>query len=987
MQESSFDTPIDNPEFLKAVFSFAAKERRNKKRLDPDNICRIAAEEWDDLSIQADATDLQDSFSIRNVLKAKRIANLLIDEKGALNTDLIKKFIELLKKHCYFLGEGRHFDHKRNEHILKCLIKLDESKELRAAVMHITKPSMHKIADEIIKRTLGIPLNTQITDAHARRAALSSWFTYLRQAVGSCFATAPALVVHDEQPLQFLKDLSELFATGKLKRTFGGQEYTVPLCFSSGKGGLNKPLVIYKEIDDAAQDIAASPSILSAIEGSLILTPEVQDTRSFLKNLVKEALTADAKGPFGISTTAEVLLRKMLLIHFKITEEDVTEYENRPKGMVHGGLMIQVAKGGKGKGELCSSFLTAYEGAKWGFKTLAENALLRVWEYTLASFAETKAEFSKWNLYSSLGFQSNEDGGIGECLSQYLQRKLEILNREVENYQIEYEGIYAGIKMLESRIRHASSEDEAKWIRMEYQARSNEMNTIVELRDRTHGRARRCAGMFELLVSSYIDIFPNYFQEVYDPEIGGIAATIYDDTPAGFRLLFKHGRSNSSLWTQIHNHTEFIECLAAFFIAAERELVNEPDFKGAEQDLSEITSSIVQHIRGEHFIETAFFRMARAHGVRCPEKPLEHLDLVEKKPWVYTSGGNFITMTSVYFSRDEKPTTMRRWVENPMELLVFLADNLKKVPYKLMEEYIQDPSKSFLMFSPTHAFLLKPGLANFKKAWDSSEFTFTWIRDQILTPQERFVDNIHLNQDAMAFLARRFAEDLSAHHRHLFLMRFGEIKGSMSVRDFRRHILFTMEKDRGLMIGDREVLGTQKIDAVLYEELPLFPVYKLKERVGHILAALPFLQESEREKALQLFDAHSSSVAREVALGAKRLFEVVCGLIILATGKTSFEQNVQKHVREAMEREGYAFPLPILFADTNWSRDMFAFIVNPGSGKPELWRMDDLGLAGEPMSYWNMWLNGSRREPDWGVFINPIEYRATPANDKLRRRF
>lgn len=986
MQEPSFDTPIDNPEFLQAAFSFAAKERRNRKRLDPDNISRIAEEEWDDLSIQADATDLQDSFSIRNVLKAKRIANLLIDEKGALNADLVKRFIDLLKKHCYFLGEGRHFDHKRNEHILKCLIRLDESKEIKASLGHITKPSMHKVADEIIKRTLGLPLNTQITDAHARRAALSSWFTYLRQSVGSCFATAPALIVHDEQPLQFFNDLSELFATGKLKRTFGGLEYTVPLCFSSGKGGLNKPLLINKEIEEAAKEIASSPGILSAIEGSLILTPEVKDTKAFLTNLVEKALSTDSRGTFGIHTTAEELLRKMLLAHFKITEEDVAEYENKPRGMVHGGLMIQVAKGGKGKGDLIASFITAFEGAKWGYKALAENALLRIWEYTLASFAETKAEFSKWNLYSSLGFQSGEEGGIGECLSQYLQRKLEILNREVENYQIEYEGIYAGIQMLESRIRHAASEDEAKWIRMEYQARSNELNTILELRDRTHARARRAAGMFDLLVSSYIDIFPKFFQEVYDPEIGGIAASIYDDTPAGFRLVFKHGRTNSSLWTQITNHHEFIECLVAFFIAAERDLTHEPDFKGAEQDLSEITSAIVQHVRSERFIETAFFRMARAHGARCPEKPLENLNLVEKKPWVYTSGGNFITMTSVYFSRDEKPTTQRRWVENPMELLVFLADNLKKVPYKLMEEYIQDPSKSFLMFSPTHAFLLKPGLKNFKKAWDSPEFTFTWIRDQLLTPQERFVDTILLNQDMMAFLAKRFAENLSSHHRHLFLNRFGDIKGSMSVRDFRRHILFTMEKDRGLMIGDREVVSQHKMDSVLYEELPLFPVYKLKERVEHILSALSFLTEGERKRALELFDKNSSSVAREAALGAKKLFSVVSGLIILACSKTSFEHNVQLLLREAMEREGYAFPSPILFADTNWARDMFAFIVNPGTGKPELWRMDDLGLAGEPMSYWNMWLNGSRKEPDWGVFINPIEYRAALSNNQLRRR-
>lgn len=979
MKEQSFDTFVDDPGFLKKAFSFAADQRKQRRKLDPDNITRIAEEEWDELSREADKTELQESFSIRNILKAKRIANLLIDEKGNIHQDVLNKFIAVFSKNTFFLGKDRHHDHKRNRHILRCLQTLDESKEIKAALLQIPKPSMHKGADEIIKRTLGLPFNTVLTDAHARRAALSSWLAYLRQAVGSCFATAPAIVVHDEQPLQYFKDISELFSTGKLKRTFSGTEYTVPLCVSSGKGGLIKPLLITKDIEEAAIELSSSPSLLSAIEGSGILGPESEATPEKLYPLILGALRQENHGSFGIITSPESLIRKMLLTHFNVSEENIKEYEAKPQGMILGSLMMQAtpkAGSGKGKGDAISAFLTAFEGAKWGFKSLAENALLRVWEYTLASFAETKSEFSRWNLYSSLGFSANEEGGIGECLYQYLQTKLTLLNREVENYQIEYETLFTHIKTLESRMRHVASEDEAKWLRIEYQGRSNEMNTVLELRDKAHGRSKRCASMFDLLIGHYIDLFPNYFQEVYDPEIGGIAASIYDDTPAGFRLLYKHGRTNSSLWTYIHNPSEFIDCLVSFFVAVERELAHEPDFTGAEQDLTEITSAIVAHIRGEHFLETAFFRMAKAHGARCPEKPLEHLDLVEKKPWIYTSGGNFITLTSVYFSRDEKPTVIKRWVENPMELLVFLADNLKKVPYKLIDEYVKDPSKSFLIHSPTHAFLLKPGLNMFKKAWNTEEFTFTWIRDQLLLPQERFIDNILLNSDMMAFFARRFSEKLSPHHRHLFLRKFGDIRGSMTIRDFRHHIIMGMDKDPGLMIDRHEVLKPNTIDTILFEDLPLFPVYKLKERVEHVLERINGLSNEEKGEALRLLDHLTASVSRESVMGAKQLFEIVSGLILLSTKKTSFEQNLQLMIKEIMESEGYSFPAPIVFADTNWARDMFAFVVNPGTSKLELWRTDDLCLTGESMVYWKMWLDGSRKEPDWGVLVNPIEYKA-----------
>ena len=77
--------------------------------------------------------------------------------------------------------------------------------------------------------------NVQVTDAHARRAALSAWMCTLRQSIGSCFATAPAIIVHDEQPEQLLKDLNVLLSTGRSKRTYEGTEHSVPLSMSWGR--------------------------------------------------------------------------------------------------------------------------------------------------------------------------------------------------------------------------------------------------------------------------------------------------------------------------------------------------------------------------------------------------------------------------------------------------------------------------------------------------------------------------------------------------------------------------------------------------------------------------------------------------------------------------------------------------------------------------------------------------------------------------------
>ena len=87
--------------------------------------------------------------------------------------------------------------------------------------------------------------------------------------------------------------------------------------------------------------------------------------------------------------------------------------------------------------------------------------------------------------------------------------------------------------------------------------------------------------------------------------------------------------------------------------------------------------------------------------------------------------------------------------------------------------------------------------------------------------------------------------------------------------------------------------------------------------------------------------------------------------------------QVDFHARIAQvgaQKLGYAMPKPILFADTNWVKEYFAFTVNPGNRRLELWRTDILGTTGYPMSIWEHWLNGSQRQAQWGVYTKPQEY-------------
>jgi len=214
--------------------------------------------------------------------------------------------------------------------------------------------------------------------------------------------------------------------------------------------------------------------------------------------------------------SAEEIIRKALLKNLNLTEQDIQDYENRPQGMIHTSLLMQpvaLAGGAGGKGQLCTLFLTQFEQATTALKGLATNALLKAWEFSLASFAETKAQFTRWNLYSSLGLGPNEQGGIGACLHETISRKLEQANRRVEEFQSEYEAVYHQLKTMESRVRSVSSEKEASWLKAEYQSKRNEFFSLEEMRDKIHHRAQRLAHLFDLLINQYYEFLRGTFRK------------------------------------------------------------------------------------------------------------------------------------------------------------------------------------------------------------------------------------------------------------------------------------------------------------------------------------------------------------------------------------------------------------------------------------------------------------------------------------------
>jgi hypothetical protein len=966
-------SPSD-PQFYPAVFTLVNK--RNKVRQSGKDEAVVFLEEYDNLSKRLDRSGLQESCSVRNVLITRSLAKLLINDKGELLLDRIPNLISELKKNLFSTGPNRQHDVCRQTHILNVLQLLQTNKEIQRLLKNISKPISNRYAEEVIRASLQIPDKEPITDAHTRRAAVSAWLCYLRQSVGSCFATAPAIIVHDEQPLQFLKDINDILNIGRLKRTFGGIEYTAPFSISWGAGDLKRNVYFQATPRAGAPELWLSPGLLASFEAAKLISPDtaLKEKIEQIKTLILAATPHEEHShPFSV-INAETILRRTLLHHFNLTEKDLQDDELKTRGMLAGLPTPSFAVKPKDKSSSCAAFRTSLESAENAFKALADNALLKAWEFTLASFAETKAGFTRWNLYSSLGLKAEDAGGIGPCIYEEISRKLEQFKLKIKDLQDEYEQLYSNVKYIEARMQRASSEKEAEWLKLDYKTKTYQLQTVDDLRDLEHHKAERTANLFNVLIDAYYELFPQYFQEVYDADMHEVAVTQYDDSPAGFRLLYKHGRTNISSWTFIHNPNEFIDALSSFFIATETELSSREEFSGLERVLSEIVTIIAVHIKTPEFLETAFYRMAAVHQTRIIKNPLENLDKIEKKPWAYTSGGSMSNLISCYFGIDDKPFEVARWVENPMELLVFLVDTVKHIPAKLMEDYIKNPQKSMLIHSPTHAFLLKPGITPFKEAWSNDAFTYTWVRDRWVKPRERFVDNLLLDEGAQEFIIQHLAETVSENYRYYFKQAFGRLHGDMSPVDFRQLLVETMERERGLQFQGSLVLQPDEIDSFFYSSLPIFPQYQMQEKLEQLFSAMPVITPQIKSRLMDLWNKLPTTIGGRSYATAKSLLEIAKALLCLELQRTSLTYDFHAAVALAGRLCGSLFPEPILFADTNWVKDYFGFTVNPGTGKLDFWRFDSTGIIGNPLSSWRQWLNGTRKDITWGIYTRPYEY-------------
>lgn len=909
--------------------------------------------------------------SLVNGEECRFVASRVVDEKGRLDVDALASTCSFLKKRLYALGTGAEELLRRQKKLLSSCEFLLNSQQARMLIQRLGRPYGNRAAEEAIKQTLLLPEDFQVTEVETRRAVVAAFVGTLRQSLGSCFATAPAIHVHEHQPLVFLENIEEIFATSRLKKIVNGQELQVPESLNWGEGDLRRTLSVSRRKEENMQPFWRSLTLKQALLSIGLITsiPEQEEDMFQLFLPVLSLLCPPAQSRWV--SLSDILL-SCVLLHVGVSGEEYEQFRLRSKGSpfsftVETRTQINNKESSYAhKIKLCRQAEELFTRLVRFLISHTDLALLKMWEYTLASFAEVQLGMCRNNFYISLGVNWDDEGGIGTVLYEAAQRKIDEANRLVEESQAQYDALNVEMEFLEQRLRTASTEKELQWIKIEHQTRQAEQYHLRQQCEIAIGRASKVAKLHELLLAKYDELLKEYFQEIYDPDLHEVETGPYDDSPAGFRLLYKHGRSNSSLWTVIYTLEEWKDALASFFSITEQELLALPELQGIETEVRHTISHLVQHIRSDLFVETSLKRYARVYGSYCPPSPLQELDKVEKKPWVYTSGGSMSSLVEAYFAKESTPEVYDRWVESETELFAYIIEGVRLIQKRTEEP----PPEHVLMHSPTHAFGLLPYHPSFRSSWQEDMYSYTWIKKTVIDPSHFFYSSYAFDQETTYALNETVAHFLEKSEDSSLIQELSVIPNFLRSYEYAKEVsrLFQLE---ATLRKYAPLIERFDWEQFFLSHLPYVPIDQVEPLIEKLLQRV-FNKKNLRNHSL------SSSIqllgrSRRV-ISQKAFLLLVKEALVESCKGNSYERDL---LQEALDHLPSLLSLPcrpVIFADTNWMKEYFAFGLSPVTLSMKLWAVNSLATEGFPMHQWTPWLNGSRKDRTWGIFINPNDY-------------
>lgn len=901
----------------------------------------------------------------KNLSIARKLASYILNEQGDLEPGKIAESIQLLTKCLYPLGPHREEEGPAREHLLKMLEFLHDNQEIKSRFRRFFVPSYARVQD-LIRHTLALPAGEQLTVRHVCEAVLVSLFTYLRQDVGSCFATALAILIHREYPLLFIRDLEDLLSSGKISRTIGDREITVPINLLPCIGDLFRPIRVVDLYPNPIATLATSPDIQAAFVASGIFPITGDISEEIQSVLANERVFQKIRDVHG-TITAHDIIQDGLLHHYQVSPSEVQAsilqegFRNREWGSRLGASVLSASS------QHVLSYLESYEQAKQGFIRDTQNVLLKSWEYTLATLADASQTTTVKHLQIALGWSSGDEYGLHDIIRNFLAEEIAATQAFAGQCEQTYQEAKAQLEYVESRMRNPINKQDSQILAMDHVRFRQELNQALQDWNAAQEKLKKILTLPDFLFSFYSRVIPVYFRSVYDAFIREFSDH-YEDVPAGFRIVFTYGRSHPNTWEPIYSIEEFIHALTDFFSSTEGDLLAKHNVSGLEKETSVLLHRIAAALHEPRFQEAAMERILKAYNCPVPQGIFQNLNRITHTPWVYVSGGTVTTLVSDYFENPHPVSQLKKLPADPHELAAFFTDALKDLP-SAVKEYLEDGEHALLAATPSHVFSITAGSPLFRDAWTNDWYSYTWLRDVWVSKHQAFLKHTVFDKTAIyAFITRfctryylqewiqdfvYFCDDLSLSIPELY---------EKSTRFFQATVR-----------EEKEVAVLQKYLAQqLVQEAPYISEQRLPEVIGDISSYLGISSRISYDRFAELLEANIEKHSLLSSADLRRLYK---GLLMAGYQRVYHEEDLSMRLIAAMRHHGLAYPAPLLFGDTNWAYRYFGFILHPGTQEMDLWEFNYLGLSGRPSEHKERWF---AVPSPWVLYPNPIEYGMTP---------
>lgn len=907
-------------------------------------------------------THLQSPLEAHLIQLTRKLAAYLLSDQGEIELNRVVSCIKHFSKCTYPLGPDRYEATPAREHILKMLITIQESNTLRDSINHLFLPSYPSV-HTMIRETLGLDSTISLQPYHVKQAVLSALFSHLRQDVGSCFASALAIVIQQEYPERLIKDLTELLSTGKLSRTIAEQTVFAHMNLFPCIGELFKPIHILDLYPKPIQCLAKAPGLQKAFLATNILSPE--NVESQIQQLLsQEPLLQKLKQTSGIITVHDIL-QISLLHHFKLSEQEVL-YVLLHDGLHKNNLAQHLQQ--SPKKQTIYQYIEAYEQACRGFTSTTQNRLLKCWEYTLATLAEANLSTTTQHLMVALGMDANEDASLAALLQDYFQNTITSLKELLLKCEQTYNSAKAQLDYIERRISQPINDQESKILSLDHIRFRQEVNQALNEWNLLQNKINKLGSCSAFLLSFYTKTLSQYFKSCYDPLIQEFTYT-YTDAPSGFRILYTHGRSHPHTWEPLYSINEFIQALTDFFSSTERDLLEKHPAAGIEEEISHCIQHLIAFLHTPRFQIASINRILKKHNQ--PENPniLNHLETIFYTPWVYISGGTVSSLISNYFENQQPITQINKTAENAHELAAFFSDALKDLPVGI-QQYLEK-NHNLIVSSPTHTFSIMANDPLFKDAWSNDWYSYTWLRDIWVKKQRLFIQSIVYSQAEIRQFIETFCSQQHMNSDILSACLDFCSDYSLTIPEFYEKMNRFFKQ---LFPNNTELLALldRRLSAQFVHVTPYLSEQQLPQAIAEVSQYLGISSRITFEKFKDLIEQF---VPKFSLLSSDDFRHIYMGLLMKSYQHIYTEEDLYVRLTSAMRHHQLTYPAPLLFGDTNWAHTYFGFILHPGTEEIDLWQFNYAGLKGRPI---NKKSRVFTLTTPWQLFSNPIDYGMPP---------